>query len=227
MEKTNMPAGFMSFETSEELQKFIDAENFHLEADFKKHEPLDIKGFLNRPETKEQKAEWQAEKLKNGEFFQWLNDNHHQHDKHEWAPGINEYLDFFLGKVRQLPYDKLTVKGTYGITTPPPSQQLTLPHIQIVKNDIVFDVMYDFGIEPYYLLRIRQTLSSISKLSLFISEYPPHPRKLQLLQPYKGEQSILAINTEMDLYAVLTILLNEPLLNEAEKKQLELKHHDS
>ncbi len=211
MDTVSTSAGFMSFESSEELHDFITAENVRLKIEREKHEPFDIKELRNHPRAKEQEARWQAETAKNGNFYQWLNDNRRQYDDHEWAPGINAYLEFFLGKVSLLPYDTLTVDGTYETTTPPQSQLITLPRLQINKSDFVIDVVYDFGIEPYYLLRIRQELPPISKLSLFISEEVPYPRKLQLLKHYGGEQTILAINTEMDLYAVLTILLNELL----------------
>lgn len=213
----------MQFASADELQQYIDTESARLEAEREKHEPFDIKEFLDRPRTKADEAEWQAEMAKNGNFYQWLNDNRDQYNNHEWAPGINAYLNFFLGKVSQLPYDTLVVDGTYDTTTPPQSQLITLPRLQIIKIDFVIDVVYDFGIEPYYLLRIRQELRSIPKLSLFIYEDAPYPRKLQLLQPYEGEQTILAIGTEMDLYAALTILLNEPMLSKAEKEEARKK----
>jgi hypothetical protein len=159
----------------------------------------------NRTPSPEEEARANRWRAVNGQFWSWLNENRSKYDGHEYRPGFDAYVDLFLQN--EFDITKISVVGTYVITTPPPCTEMELPIIRLEKDDLVIDVVHDFGIGNGWCLRLRGRGLDLTAFQPFTHREFERPDGVEHLPPAEGPQTILFVASEHDLHAVLILLL--------------------
>ena len=101
--------GSLTFQSWQDFQDFYNQlENRRLQSlkDNPVPKDFDFEEHFRRPRTSEEVAKSEKEFEKTKSFYSWLNDNRRSYDDHNYRPGFDMYVGFFLEQNNHFEFDR-------------------------------------------------------------------------------------------------------------------------